>query len=157
MERVARERVGALEDLGRVAQRIGLADGRWPTQAQYEALREELGSAATKVAELWKGRWRQALEHFTGRGAQESERCSGVRRRVATQAWRDPAGREATALAGIRRWLDTDPPSRTARAYQRWARARSGEPEPPYSYTGVLDVLGVYWPEALAVAAGETT
>lgn len=59
IERVARERVEVLEDTARVAAHLELPEGRGPTQAQYEALRVELGLRyrATKIAELYVLTW----------------------------------------------------------------------------------------------------
>lgn len=49
VERVARERVEALEDLAWVAAHLELPEGRGPTPAEYDGLREELIAAGEDV------------------------------------------------------------------------------------------------------------
>lgn len=136
-----------------------LAPGRWPTRRQYDDAFEELGlrHRGAEVAELWNGRWRQAVEEWAGRSAYESEAARDLRTRALRLALRDPDGRVERALDGLRRWLATNPTHRTQRAYTRWARARNAEGEDPPvpGYDGVRNSLAVTFAQAVRVAAGE--
>lgn len=148
-ERIARQRLEALHDLGMVAQHLGLPSGGAPTQQQYTALLAELGlrHKASAVAELWNGRWRQATDHYLGRGRYENEAMTALRVRAQAAARTVQEDREAWALHGIRTWLDDEPPpiNEHLMTYRRWARARNaaGADPPFYSDLAVRNNLGI--------------
>lgn len=157
-ERLARERAEALQDIGRVAVHLALREGQVPTQGQYEAHLDALGlrHRATKVAELWNGRFRQATMHWSGRGVYVNERTREIMVQTRRTARKNPVDRDEWALASIRAWLHTNPAKRTVRAYARWCQRATTAPA-PCCFHSLYEILEVGFPVAVRVADGQIT
>jgi hypothetical protein len=123
---------------------------------QFDAAPEELRGG-------WRGgqvinafdTWRFARETAAGRRARPTARqrallsASGARR-----LQRDDY------LAGVRAWLETDPPKLGAREYNDWRREHNktlAEGELPYPAYYAIHALGLSWKTILKVARGEVT
>lgn len=148
------ERKAALEAIGRVAKHLGLAKGNAPTVSQFRDGCRELGldSGPSRVIRIW-GRWRFATEAYLG-GRQR--RTAATRSRRRQQAGRERSHEEY--LEGIRRWLATDPASKTGKDYDEWVTEQtaqlSASERPNVGVSALRNALGLRWDDIVAVAEG---
>ncbi len=147
-------RAAALAAMQRVVEHLGLPNGTAPTTTQFAAASKELGLGwgTTAVAEAW-GRFRNAQRAIRGEPVPESPQQRATRRRRSGRRRNHEA-----YLAGVARWLRTEPASTTQRDYDTWARAfnRDHPDDLPLVRGGsIVSTLGLPWDTLKACAVGD--
>jgi predicted DNA-binding transcriptional regulator AlpA len=148
------ERAESLDVLSRVVTHLELPEGVAPTPAQFDRVSRELnlGWNRSRVTRAW-GRWRLGKDAYLG-----GDHDSATRRRIRRPI--DRRRRYEEPLRGVRLWLETDPPARTARDYMAWAREHNANLDQGALRVRVSGALiasssGMTWKDLLRVAVGE--
>lgn len=145
-----------LDCIRRAAAHLRLA--RSPKVAEYEAAQKalELPWSWQRIHRLW-GSFAVAADVAFGAKAPASQQERGF---MSRHGGVSPSEREEYFTA-VRRWLDTNPPVRSAAAYDAYARAYNyrlaGDRLPLPRRLTIVNALALSWRDVVAVAAGETT
>jgi predicted DNA-binding transcriptional regulator AlpA len=108
------------------------------------------------VYEAFENRWDLAARYYRKERIPETAAQRSQRRRMAGRS----SGERESPLAGVRLFLEQDPPPETTRTnYETWAAEFNQKPPPGYGNgieTGphISGTLGLGWEEVIEVAAG---
>jgi predicted DNA-binding transcriptional regulator AlpA len=116
-------RQGALEAMRRVADHWHLPEGEAPTTTQHKQAPAEVtaGWSVTRVGQAW-GRYRFAQQAFRGEAVPQTVAQRSLRRSTSGRK-----NEREGHVSGVRRWLDTNPASRTKVDYDDYARQHNSD------------------------------
>lgn len=147
------QRAEALDAMRATIEHLGLTPGQQLETREYERARKELGLniSAAAIIRRW-GAWREAISVLAGERARTTER-----QRAHWRAINNSARTHEQHLAGIKRWLDSEPEHNTKSAYDNWALDDENHPEqaPPVTADAITDALALPWKTVLAVVKGK--